>query len=418
MANRSQPPLISINPNTTWRQQTNIHNRWHPDIPAVASVEPGDQFTIECHDFTGGLVRDNDTADDVAAFNWNQDHCLSGPIRVHGAKPGDVVAIDVLNIRPLPAQPWGFSFVKPGIGPLDSGVRVAKAIWDFHDNGTTASKQIADVSFAGRPHCGTIGTAPSAALLQQWTSRESSLNQRCVSHHQPCAQLPCADGAFVQQSPQLSAELLAEIQCHGARTTPARENGGNMDCRTLSRQSQIFLPVFVTGANLSVGDLHFSQGDGEPTCAIEMAGDITLRCTIIPGGMKRLDIDRPLIVPGPAETIHRPLAFHGLSIDPSGVQQKNDATAAYVNAAWRVIAWLAKFGYSLEQAIILLATAPITTRILAVANSPTVNVSIEVPTDIFHFEMQPSSVDPECRHRGELAYESKSSKVAARGFKL
>ena len=37
---------------------------------------------------------------------------------------------------------------------------------------------------------------------------------------------------------------------------------------------QVYFPVFVAGANLSVGDLHFSQGDGEISfCgAIEMSG--------------------------------------------------------------------------------------------------------------------------------------------------
>jgi len=35
----------------------------------------------------------------------------------------------------------------------------------------------------------------------------------------------------------------------------------------LSRGSKIFFPVYVKGAGLSVGDLHFSQGDGEITFA-------------------------------------------------------------------------------------------------------------------------------------------------------
>lgn len=53
---------------------------------------------------------------------------------------------------------------------------------------------------------------------------------------------------------------------------PPREHGGNVDIKNLSRGSKIYLPVFVKGANLTVGDLHFSQGDGELSfCgAIEM----------------------------------------------------------------------------------------------------------------------------------------------------
>ena len=42
-----------------------IHNRWHPDIPMVATVKPGDDFIIECYDWTGGFIKNNDSADDV-----------------------------------------------------------------------------------------------------------------------------------------------------------------------------------------------------------------------------------------------------------------------------------------------------------------------------------------------------------------
>jgi acetamidase/formamidase len=37
----------------------------------------------------------------------------------------------------------------------------------------------------------------------------------------------------------------------------------NCDIKNLSRGSRLWLPVFVDGANLSMGDMHFSQGDGE-----------------------------------------------------------------------------------------------------------------------------------------------------------
>ena len=50
----------------------------------------------------------------------------------------------------------------------------------------------------------------------------------------------------------------------GARTIPGRpEHGGNCDIKNLSRGSKVYLPVHVKGAKFSVGDLHFSQGDGE-----------------------------------------------------------------------------------------------------------------------------------------------------------
>jgi formamidase len=42
-----------------------IHNRWHPDVPIVAWVKPGDDFIIETVDWTGGFIKNNDSADDV-----------------------------------------------------------------------------------------------------------------------------------------------------------------------------------------------------------------------------------------------------------------------------------------------------------------------------------------------------------------
>ena len=42
-----------------------IHNRWHPDVPMVAWVNPGDDFIVETYDWTGGFIKNNDSADDV-----------------------------------------------------------------------------------------------------------------------------------------------------------------------------------------------------------------------------------------------------------------------------------------------------------------------------------------------------------------
>ena len=77
----------------------------------------------------------------------------------------------------------------------------------------------------------------------------------------------------------------------GARTIPGRpEHGGNCDIKNLSRGSKVYLPVHVKDAKFSVGDLHFSQGDGEISfCgAIEMAGVITIKFSVMKGGVAHL----------------------------------------------------------------------------------------------------------------------------------
>ena len=48
-----------------------------------------------------------------------------------------------------------------------------------------------------------------------------------------------------------------------SRTIPPRENSGNCDIKDMSRGSRVYYPVYVKGAKLSVGDIYFSQGDGE-----------------------------------------------------------------------------------------------------------------------------------------------------------
>ena len=64
----------------------------------------------------------------------------------------------------------------------------------------------------------------------------------------------------------------------GLRTYPPRENGGNIDIRDLGPGARLWLPVHVPGALLSVGDLHFAQGDGEVCIsAIETGGSATFR---------------------------------------------------------------------------------------------------------------------------------------------
>ena len=62
-----------------------VHNRWHPDIPMACMVKPGDDFKVECFDWTGGQIKNDDEASDVRDVDLSQVHFLSGPIGVEGA---------------------------------------------------------------------------------------------------------------------------------------------------------------------------------------------------------------------------------------------------------------------------------------------------------------------------------------------
>ena len=154
------------------------HNRWHPDIPAVVSVNPGEVFRIECKDWTDGQIKNNDDPSDIEQVDLSVVHVLSGPIWVNGAQPGDILVVDLLDIGPLPGDEWGFTgiFAKENGGGFltDHFPNAAKAIWDFQGIYTT-SRHIPHVRFAGIIHPGLIGCAPSHELLATWNKREAEL---------------------------------------------------------------------------------------------------------------------------------------------------------------------------------------------------------------------------------------------------
>jgi len=69
------PTLISVDVSKpAWEQDPEkpLHNRWHPDIPAVASVKEGEVFKVECIDWTGGQIKNDDSADDVKGVDLSQ----------------------------------------------------------------------------------------------------------------------------------------------------------------------------------------------------------------------------------------------------------------------------------------------------------------------------------------------------------
>ena len=49
--------IIKVDLNKSAYEHDTIHNRWHPDIPMVATVKPGDDFKVECLDWTGGQIK-------------------------------------------------------------------------------------------------------------------------------------------------------------------------------------------------------------------------------------------------------------------------------------------------------------------------------------------------------------------------
>jgi acetamidase/formamidase len=201
------------------------HFRFDNSLPPALTVESGDTVVFECLEAYGGALGPDSTVDDLKRLPFDAVHCLTGPVAVAGAEPGDAVEVEVLEIT---ASPWAWTGVFPGIGVLaeefgpDSW---ALHIWHVGDDGRAELRPGAGVRVPVEPFCGVMGVA------------------------------------------------LAEPGEH--LTMPPRRVGGNIDTRHLIAGSRLLLPVEVPGALFSVGDGHLAQGDGE-VCGTALETNVTV----------------------------------------------------------------------------------------------------------------------------------------------
>jgi formamidase len=382
------------------------HNRWHGDIPAQVQVKPGDSFRVDCREWFDGAIHNDDSAEDVLNAPLPSVHVLSGPIAVQGAQPGDLLIVDILDVGPIPqedsgplsGQGWGYTGVfatQNGGGFLTEQFPDAyKVIWDFR-GGVATSRHVPDVSFVGIVHPGLMGTAPSHDLLMKWNAREQALIDTNPTRVPPLALPPLADSAILGS---LTGADFDRVAREAARTAPPRENGGNQDIKNFTKGTRVFYPVFVDGGNLSMGDLHFSQGDGEITfCgAIEMGGFMDLHVDLIKGGMATYGVsENAIFMPGITDPQYSQwLAFSGTSVTLSGEQHYLDSHLSYQRACLHAIDYLTKFGYSDIQAYMILGAAPIEGRLSGVVDIPNSCSTVYIPTAIFDFDVRPSASGP------------------------
>jgi len=397
-------PLDSNKPFT--QQKYTGHNRWHPDIPPNVTVRPDTTFRVHCREWFDGAIHNDDSAEDVRDAPLNNVHVLSGPFAIEGAQPGDLLVVDIVDVGPIPqedsgplaGQGWGYTGIfatQNGGGFLTEQFPDAyKVIWDFRGQQAT-SRHVPGVSFTGIVHPGLMGTAPSAELLSRWNAREGALIAQDPDRVPPLALPPQPDAAILGT---LEGEAFGRAAREAARTAPPRENGGNQDIKNFTKGTRVFYPVFVDGANLSMGDLHFSQGDGEITfCgAIEMGGFIDLHVDLIKGGMQTYGVfENAIFMTGNTDPQYSQwLAFSGTSVTLDGEQRYLDSHLSYQRACLHAIDYLTTFGYSPEQAYMILGAAPIEGRLSGVVDIPNSCSTVYIPTAIFNFDVRPSASGP------------------------
>jgi len=200
-----------------------IHHRWNAALPPALTIRSGDTVHFRCRDSSDGQVTPRSTVADFLRIDRERIHALTGPVFIEDAKPGDVLQIDILDVR---HGGWGWSSIISGLGFLDQRFREPHLfIWTL-DGDVSTSLTPARVPL--QPFCGIMGVAPAQ------------------------------DGEF--------------------RTRPPGPFGGNMDVRDLTRGATLYLPVMRSGALFSTGDVHAAQGDGEVCInGIETPAEVSLR---------------------------------------------------------------------------------------------------------------------------------------------
>ena len=366
-------------------------NRLHPDIPMAARAQPGQTLLLKTRN-SADLQLDPDStyvdprdADPVRGTV----HPLTGPVHIEGAEPGDVLAVTILDIDP---GPFGATRITPNAFIADRIPGPFSVTWRL--NRTEAvSDALPGIRIPNASFPGILTVLPGPEQHVVALAREAALAEAggAVSLPQPIHASPaevCGPGGSRQD------------EC--LRTGPPREHGGNMDIRYLGVGVTVYLPCYVEGCGLGVGDLHFAQGDGEVAgTAIEMDAGVTLTTELIKDGPA---LRRGPHYEGAARLMDVPsrrfYATTGLPLKAAGeippdMAYLESATAAPLenlskdiglaarNALLEIIDYMvANYGLTHEQAYVV-ASVAVDLRIGQLVDVPNVGVTAILPLDIF-----------------------------------
>jgi acetamidase/formamidase len=295
---------------------------WDNSLEPALEVESGDEVLLHVRDASDEQIREDSGVEDVLNLDFTHVNPVSGPVFVKGARPGDVLEVELLEFSP---QSWGWTAIIPGFGLLadeypEPWLRISRV--DPERGRVHFSEQVA---LPYRPFPGTLGVAPDEP-------GEHSI-------------------------------------------VPPSRFGGNMDTKHLNPGVRLYLPVGVEGALFSLGDTHAAQGDGE-VCgtAIETQMDVTLRLSV----RRDVSVYTPQYdVPGGAVAVHEQSAYHVCT----GVAP--DLMEAARQAVRETIAFLGnRHGLDRNEAYAV-ASIAVDLRIHEVVDAPNWVVGAFIPESIF-----------------------------------
>ncbi|MEE4279502.1 MAG: acetamidase/formamidase family protein [Halieaceae bacterium] len=362
-------------------------NRLHPDIPMAAMAEPGQTIVLTTRNAGDANLDPDGDASDPRLEKGNTGHALTGPVGIRGAKAGDTLAVTLIEVTP---GPWGKTWVSGGGFVADLYPTGYAATWKLGPDYAT-SPDIPGVRIPNSAFPGVITTLPGPELVARSMAREAAID---------------ATGARVFMPEPINATpagLCGEqgsAAAHCLRTIPPREHGGNMDIRYMRPGVTIYLPCYVDGCGLAVGDVHYAQGDGEVSgTAIEMDAVVTLTTELVDAprttGVTYAGPASALTIPG-----ERFFATTGLPFKASGEippdmdylksptvgkmeSLPDDIALAARNALVAMIDYIVnEYGYSEEQAYAICSVA-VDLRIGQLVDAPNVGATAILPLDIF-----------------------------------
>ena len=126
--------------------------------PPALEAEPGEEVELETRDALDGQVTAATAAADLLKVDMSVVHPLTGPVFVKGAEPGDLLEVDIRELKPAN---WGFTIQMPGFGFLrDEFPDPFIVKWKIAD-GWATSAELPGVRVRDGSFMGTIGVAPS-----------------------------------------------------------------------------------------------------------------------------------------------------------------------------------------------------------------------------------------------------------------
>lgn len=211
------------------------HNRWNRDLPPVAEAADGDVILFHTTSADDGQI--DPERPTFEGYDRGRVHPITGPLHVQGAEPGDVLEVEVLDVR---TGDWGWQMLTRHL-----------------------------------------------AYLRDFVERETIIIAR-IDRQRGVARYP--SGAEVELAPMPGIIGVAPAAHGEFRTIPPGPHAGNIDVREVRPGVRLRVPVFVPGALLSVGDVHAAQGDGEVCLnGIETNGQVEVRLRLSKG----VSQDRP-----------------------------------------------------------------------------------------------------------------------------